>query len=390
LFLSRFGYLYYLRDAKETFIIYKKIDIRLFNYIVTTYNALLNLYTMKSLAQTQPMNPTKPSITYSLQNFADIAASGFNYAIAETVLLLINKLSSEVGSPTYVKTPVFQKKMHHDTTGHGASSKEDSRSSGGGGKKRGPSGGKEEEDWTTIRSFQATKIEKKEGIDGLINKMQLVLNKVTDKNKEDSIRAISDILNELVDSGATVEDMSKVGATVFAIASTNRFYSKLYADIYANLIENYEMLKDAFQTSFNAFEGLFQSIQCGDPDKNYNEYCDFVKINEQRRALSLFFVNLCKNGVLSSETLLKTLCTLVLQMDTLMKIPDKTNEVSELSEIIGIIYSEDLMHITSDCLIEGVTIKQWIVKVSKSAPKTYLSFPSKAKFKLMDMADAMM
>jgi len=389
LFLSRFGYLYYLRDAKETFIIYKKIDIRLFNYIVTTYNALLNLYTMKSLAQTQPMNPTKPSITYSLQNFADIAASGFNYAIAETVLLLINKLSSEVGSPTYVKTPVFQKKMHHDTTGHGASSKEDSRSSGGG-KKRVPSGGKEEEDWTTIRSFQATKIEKKEGIDGLINKMQLILNKVTDKNKEDSIRAISDILNELVDSGATVEDMSKVGATVFAIASTNRFYSKLYADIYANLIENYEMLKDAFQTSFNAFEGLFQSIQCGDPDKNYNEYCDFVKINEQRRALSLFFVNLCKNGVLSSETLLKTLCTLVLQMDTLMKIPDKTNEVSELSEIIGIIYSEDLMHITSDCLIEGVTIKQWIVKVSKSAPKTYLSFPSKAKFKLMDMADAMM
>lgn len=352
---------------------------------------------MKSLAQTQPMNPTKPSITYSLQNFADIAASGFNYTIAETVLLLINKLSSEVGSPTYVKTPVFQKKMHHDNAGHGASSKDDNRTGGGGGGRKrgstgsgsGSSGVKEEEDWTTIRSFQATKIEKKEGIDGLINKMQLVLNKVTDKNKEDSVRAISDILNELVDSGATVEDMSKVGTTVFTIASTNRFYSKLYADIYANLIENYETLKDAFQTSFNAFEGLFQSIQCGDPDKNYNEYCDFVKINEQRRALSLFFVNLCKNGVLSRETLLQTLHTLVLQMDSLMKIAGKTGEVSELSEIIGIIYSEDLMNTTSDCLIEGVTIKQWIINVSKSAPKTYLSLPSKAKFKLMDMADAM-
>ena len=343
---------------------------------------------MKSLAQTQPMNPTKPSITYSLKNFADIAASGFNYAIAESVLLLINKLSSEVGSPTYVKTPVFQKKMHHDSSsGHGTSSKDDNRSSGG--KKRAPSGGKEEEDWTTIRSFQATKIEKKEGIDGLINKMQLVLNKVTDKNKDDSVRSISDILNELVDSGATVEDMSRVGTTVFTIASTNRFYSKLYADIYTNLIENYETLKDAFQTSFNAFEGLFQSIQCGDPDKNYNEYCDFVKINEQRRALSLFFVNLCKNGVLSRKTLLKTLGTLVSQMDTLMKIANKTNEVSELSEIIGIIYSDDLMNEDSDFLIEGGTIKQWIVAVSKSAPKLYPSLPSKAKFKLMDIADAM-
>jgi hypothetical protein len=331
---------------------------------------------------------SQKTITYSLQNFANIAASGFNYVISENVLALINKLSSEVGSPTYVKTPVFQKKMHHDSAQSTSSSKEERV----GGKKRGSgSGAKEEEDWSSIRSFQATKIEKKEGIEGLINKMQLSLNKVTDKNKDDSVRVISDILNELVDSGATVEDMSKVGTTVFSIASTNRFYSKLYADIYANLIENYETLKDAFQTSFNAFEGLFQNIQCGDPDKNYNEYCDFVKINEQRRALSLFFVNLCKNGVLSRNTLLKTLCTLVSQMNSLIKVANKTNEVNELSEIIGIIYSEDLnaISVSEDLLIEGLTVKQWIVEISKSKPKTYPSLPSKAKFKLMDIADAM-
>jgi hypothetical protein len=150
-------------------------------------------------------------------------------------------------------------------------------------------------------------------------------------------------------------------------------------------------LKDAFQTSFNAFEGLFQNIQCGDPDKNYNEYCDFVKINEQRRALSLFFVNLCKNGVLSRNTLLKTLCTLVSQMNSLIKVANKTNEVNELSEIIGIIYSEDLnaISVSEDLLIEGLTVKQWIVEISKSKPKTYPSLPSKAKFKLMDIADAM-
>ena len=326
------------------------------------------------------------TIIYPLRQFAEIAASGFNYVISEPVLALINRLSSEVGSPTYVKTPVFQKKMHHDNA-HNSASKDDRA----GGKKRG-GGSKtiDEEDWTTIRSFQATKIEKKAGIEGLVNQIQLSLNKATDKNKDDSVRTISNILNEMVDSGATVEDMGKVGTTVFTIASTNRFYSKLYADIYTHLIENYVTLKDAFQTSFNAFEELFQSIQCGDPDKNYNEYCDFVKINEQRRALSMFFVNLCKNNVLSRETLLKTLCTLVSQMDALMKVADKTNEVNELSEIIGIIYSEDLNHVVIDNgLIGGLTVKQWIVEIARSKPKTYLSLPSKAKFKLMDIADAM-
>lgn len=340
---------------------------------------------MKSVAQNQPVK----TIVYPLQQFAEIASAGFNYVISETVFALITRLSSEVGSPTYVKTPVFQKKMHHDA-GHNSSSKDDRV----GGKKRGSGGGGsktiDEEDWTTIRSFQATKIEKKEGTEGLVNQIQLSLNKATDKNKEESMRTISNILNELVDSGATVEDMGKVGTTVFTIASTNRFYSKLYADIYANLIENYVTLKDAFQTSFNAFEELFQSIQCGDPDKNYNEYCDFVKINEQRRALSMFFVNLCKNGVLSRETLLKTLCTLVSQMDALMKVADKTNEVNELSEIIGIIYSEELNHVAIDNgTIGGLTVKQWIVEIARSKPKTYLSLPSKAKFKLMDIADAM-
>lgn len=344
---------------------------------------------MKSVAQNQPVK----TIVYPLQQFAEIAAAGFNYVISETVFALITRLSSEVGSPTYVKTPVFQKKMHHDAVNHNSSSKDDrvggkrrgNSSNGGGGSKT-----SEEEDWTTIRSFQATKIEKKEGIEGLVNQIQLSLNKATDKNKDDSMRTISTILNELVDSGATVEDMSKVGTTVFTIASTNRFYSKLYADIYTNLIENYVTLKDAFQTSFNAFEALFQSIQCGDPDKNYNEYCDFVKINEQRRALSMFFVNLCKNGVLSRETLLKTLCTLVSQMDALMKVTDKTNEVNELSEIIGIIYSEELNHVIIDNgTIGGFTVKQWIVDIARSKPKTYLSLPSKAKFKLMDIADAM-
>jgi hypothetical protein len=326
---------------------------------------------MKSLSQ------PKANCMYTLQQFAVITQNGFNYSIPPETLDLISKLSMQVGSPTYIKTPVFQKKpQHHDVPIR---------------KKQQTHPVREEEDWTSIRTpFQVTKIEKKEGIDGLINKIQLQLNKISEKNKLESTKNIADLLNELVETGATEEDVCKVGNAFFNIASTNRFYSKLYADLYTNIIEQHQVLKDVFQMSFDSFSSLFQKIECGDSDKNYGEYCDFVKVNETRRALCLFFVNLSKNGVLEKELLLQTLCTLMTQMYEQMQEPDKRNEVNELSEIVGILYSDELVSsATAEHMLFGMTIKQMIVAVATSPPKKFASLTSKAKFKFMDISDAM-
>lgn len=324
--------------------------------------------------QQQPM--TSPA-AYSLQQFATIALNGFNYTIPEQTLNLISQLAMKVGSPTYIKTPVFQKKIQNDLPARKKPNHQQPRP-------------REEEDWSTIRSFQATKIEKKEGIDAIINKIQLQLNKISDSNRIESEKTIIALFEELLESGANEEDVHKVGNAFFHIASTNRFYSKLYADLYTNLIEKYDALKEVFRASFNQFTDLFQNIACGDPDKNYGEYCELVKKNEMRRALCLFFVNLSKNGVLEQELLLQTLCTLMTQTYEYMKIPDKKNEVNELSEIISIIYSDELVaQSTENHLIFGSTIKQLIITIATSPPKTYESLTSKAKFKFMDISDAM-
>jgi hypothetical protein len=47
---------------------------------------------------------------YSLQDFRTIISNGFQFELPDVTLKLINELSNEVGSPTYVKTPIFQKK----------------------------------------------------------------------------------------------------------------------------------------------------------------------------------------------------------------------------------------------------------------------------------------
>jgi len=48
--------------------------------------------------------------TYTLQDFNTIIFNGFNFTLGEDIIQKINELATQVGSPTYIKTPVFQKK----------------------------------------------------------------------------------------------------------------------------------------------------------------------------------------------------------------------------------------------------------------------------------------
>ena len=46
---------------------------------------------------------------YTLENINEILYQGFEYNLPDKTLDIISKLSSEVGSPDYIKTPVFKK-----------------------------------------------------------------------------------------------------------------------------------------------------------------------------------------------------------------------------------------------------------------------------------------
>ena len=45
---------------------------------------------------------------YTLEKINEILYQGFEYKLPDENLAIISKLSSEVGSPDYIKTPVFQ------------------------------------------------------------------------------------------------------------------------------------------------------------------------------------------------------------------------------------------------------------------------------------------
>lgn len=344
----------------------------------------------------QSVQPTE-QIVYTLQQFNDVSFKGFEFALPEETLKIITKMASEVGSPTYIKTPVFhvRNNLTNSSSNSSSSNSSGSSSSSNGSKKKynnhAQSSAATSEDWESLRTFHVTTIEKKTGIDGVFDKIRMQLNKITDKNYVESKTNIINLLDELVEEN---EDLLKIANALFDIASNNRFYSKLYAELYSELIAKYEPMRVAFQTSYQTFVELFDNVECGDPDKNYDEFCRINKVNECRKALSLFFVNLSDNGVLTKLQILSTLHKLFTQMCAKVCVANNLNEVNELVEVIAILYSKELMnsnkdHINSDEFkIDGKTVQETISAFATSKPKTYPSLSSKAKFKFMDIIDA--
>lgn len=321
------------------------------------------------------------TLKYSLEDFRNIRFEGFNFVLPEDTITLISNLSLEVGSPTYVKTPNFQKQDSSKIAGGESSVKSNNR------RRNKPREMVNDEDWDTIRNFQSTKIEQKEGVEVKINDIKLLLNKLTDKNyaeNKDKIIAIMTENNEY-------DELFKIGTTIFEIASNNKFYSKIYADLYTEIMGKFEIMKDIFEKSISEFLELFNVIQYVDPKVDYNLFCKINVDNEKRQSLSLFFVNLMINGVINKKRILDIIKNLLTQVKTYISKENKKNEVDELTENISILYKKELFDQDdfndSELEISGTKIDDFIEVLANSKVKNYLSFTNKSLFKFMDMVE---
>ena len=327
---------------------------------------------------------TAKIIRYTLEDFNNLIFNGFNYELPSETLKIISELSLEVGSPSYVKTPIFQKRENPIKTEIG----------GGGGfkKKKGKNMEINDNDWETLRTFQATKIEERVGINSEIDNIRSHLNKLSDKNYIDIRNKIMDIIDNIFSNNASSEDIRHVSSTIFEIASTNRFYSKMYADLYSDIITKYEIMKEVFKESLSQFFELFNVIEYVDPSVNYDKFCKIIKDNEKRKALGAFFINLSLNGIIPNITIINITRTLLFQIYSFISQENKKNEVDELSENIALFYKKEFYNDDDDDsaeyeLINGFTITEIIKNIAHSKVKDYKSLTNKSLFKFMDMID---
>ena len=315
------------------------------------------------------------TMRYTLQDFSNIKFEGFNIKLNENTIKIITELALQVGSPTYIKTPNFIKKENTGKTDYSIK------------KKYGKNNMEFDDNWETIRSFQATKIEQRVGIDVQIDLIRSSLNKMSDKNYAEQYEKIKDILNVLIEENTNSEDMMRIGNAIFEIASNNRFYSKLYADLYSNLIQNFDIMKNIFENNLNAFMELFKTIEHVNPEENYDKFCKVNKDNEKRKALSLFFVNLMNNQIIPPSKILEIMHDLLNQVYTLINEKNKVNEVDEMIENISIFYNKKLLSSHPSKKIDDLSILEVLQKLAGSKSKTYLSLSNKSIFKCMDIIE---
>jgi hypothetical protein len=332
------------------------------------------------------------TLKYNIKEITDISNSGFYYEIPEDILDTINYLCKQVGSPI-VETRVFTKSVpsiSENTNDYNSSyGLKNNR------KKRGNKGMEvSNDDWESIRTFQTTKIDQNTGIDSDINSLRLYLNKLTDKTFLELREKIIEKINTLCKNSLGQEDELKVGLMLYEICSTNKFYSKIFADLFAELALMYSWLNNIFKENYANIMEQYNNIQYIDAEKDYDGFCEMNKINERRRAITMFYFNLALNGFIKKESVVNILKQILISIMNMIKINDKKNEVDELTEIVGILFNKEMIEEVendADDLYDYYVLDQSILDtVSSLAQKKVKDYPSlsnKSIFKYMDLIE---
>ena len=328
------------------------------------------------------------SLKYNLKQITDISYSGFNFKIPEDTHAIINYLCVQVGS-TGINSNVFSKSL---VTVPPVKNTNDLSNK----KKRGNKGMEVSDDkWESIKPFQTTKIEQKIGIDGEINEIRLYLNKLTDKTFLDIREKIIEKINTIT---LNVETSEKIGTMLYEFCSTNKFYSRIFADIFAELASMYDWLNNVFDKNYAIIMEQYNNIKYVDSNKDYDGFCEMNKQNEKRKAITAFYVNLAINGFIKKKGVIKILTNILTSIMNMINVIDKKNEVDELTEIIGVLFNKELLDDSyedfnekGDEPDEFYVLKSSIINtissLAKKKVKDYPSLSNKAIFKYMDLIE---
>ncbi len=329
-------------------------------------------------------------IQYDMNDYEEITNAGFICNLTQDTLDMISKLSEQVGAPTYIKTPIFLKKESRVAgLGMGLGSAISAIANSGNGFKKNKNKVSEitDEDWETIRQFQTTTKHISEGIQKNMENIRGYLNKMSEATFDKMVSEIKAEISQLIEHDTTEENMMKIGHSIFSIASSNSFYSELYAKLFKILMDEHEIFKKIFEDNYKVFMNLFDNIEYVDPKKNYDKFCEYTKMNDNRRAMSLFLVNLMKNNVIEKEEILEIIRNLQKLITKYIAKPEKTNEVEELNEnlYIIIINSSQKIKFGVDEGTESIIKDIEFITLLKPKMKEYPSITNKTIFKHMDI-----
>ena len=303
--------------------------------------------------------------SYNLDDFANIANT-MSYILPSEILLHIKELDQKV-APLFIEKK-FEKRKEVKSK---------------------PKRTVPDANWKANIEFVPTVIEKKEGVELWIQEIRACLNKMSIKNYENQKEAVFDLIAKCSEVENNKEHMKTIANNIFVIASTNKFYSSVYASLYKELMGKYDIYKDILSSFLGAFSASLEKIEYVTPDVDYEQYCKYNKANDMKKATVVFICNLTKLSVIPTLRVMNILSNLQKLTLNYIEQEGKTHEVDELTELIAL-FLQECNEVFSECKAEWV----WKFVISSNI-KTMASFKKNEKkslssrtiFKYMDLKD---
>ena len=190
-------------------------------------------------------------VIYNLNDYNKMVS---DFRLSQETLIIINNLSKKLG---ITQNAIPLNKEHKKNGSNNNLSK------------------KMEESW--ISTFKPTNIiEKRDGSDKIMNDIRIALNKISNKNYEANRNIVIEKINELSCLETKSEDLPKIANTIFEIASTNKFFSEIYAKLYKELLGQFpEVFTQILDTFVQGFTEKMKMIKYVDQNVNYDEFCKY-------------------------------------------------------------------------------------------------------------------
>jgi len=298
-------------------------------------------------------------VKYSQQEIDEIIHNGFDFKLPEITINMIADISEKVGAPSYIKTPVFQKKRRDERK-----------------KKR-----SDEQLPPLIPTVFKVKTDDKNI--SILSKITCNLNKMTDKTYEKLLPIVFDDIEELEINN---EILKKISDHLFMLLSNQIIFSHIYAHVYNELSKKYNYMNELLNNYIDSYIESYENISDVeiDPDENYNAFCNLQKNNEMRKARSKFITDLVNMNVIEKDRVEVIIETLQFILKDMLYKDNLSKCCEELSANISIFVTniKNLQQYTNYNMIVEEIKNVSIMKV-----KEVSSLTSKILFKQKDLDD---
>ena len=222
-------------------------------------------------------------------------------------------------------------------------------------------------------------------LDKVIGDLKINLNKITEK----TYNKIYDKIKIIINNYNSSDFFKEVVNVIFNITTKNRLNSKIFARLYKDLNDENSYFEDILKNELESFHLSFEKIKYVSPNENYDKFCDYIKENENKVNLSLFFLECYKNNLILLDNVEKIVKSCIhLFLDNI----SYSNNYNICEELINNIY------ILLKGLIEENTknknmkqtkkiINDILFDINLDSLKNEKSFNNKIKFKVMDIQD---